>query len=64
MDIAHLKGKYCGKLILVGNLECSQVLPLGSEDVIHEAKGLISVASAGGGHFIGSSSEITPSTHL
>jgi len=65
MDIAHLKEKYDGKLILVGNLDCSQVLPLGSEEeVIREAKGLISVASVGGGHFIGSSSEITPSTPL
>ena len=65
MDIAHLKEKYDGKLILVGNLDCSQVLPLGSEDeVIREAKGLISVASVGGGHFIGSSSEITPITPL
>lgn len=65
MDIAHLKEKYYGKLILVGNLDCSQVLPLSSEEqVVYEAKKLIGMASAGGGHFIGSSSEITPSTPL
>lgn len=65
MDIAHLKRKYYGKLILVGNLDCSQVLPLGSkETVIEETKRLIEVASPGGGHFIGSSSEITPATPL
>jgi len=65
MDIAHLKEKYYGRLILVGNLDCSQVLPLSSEEkVVHETKKLIGTASAGGGHFIGSSSEITPSTPL
>jgi uroporphyrinogen decarboxylase len=65
MDIAHLKGEYYGKLILVGNLDCSQVLPLSAgRNVAEETKKLICSASAGGGHFIGSSSEITPSTPL
>jgi len=65
MDIAHLKDKYYGKLILVGNLDCSQILPLSSEkEVVDETKRLIGKASHGGGHFIGSSSEITPSTPL
>lgn len=65
MDIAHLKEKYYGQLILVGNLDCSQILPLCSEkEVVDETKGLIGKASHGGGHFIGSSSEITPSTPL
>jgi uroporphyrinogen decarboxylase len=65
MDIAHLKGKYYGRLILVGNLDCSQVLPLCSEkEVVEETKRLIGKASHGGGHFLGSSSEITPSTPL
>ena len=61
MDISHLKKKYYAKLILVGNLDCSQILPLGSTGtVVEETKRLIEVASPGGGHFIGSSSEITP----
>ncbi|MEM2960713.1 MAG: uroporphyrinogen decarboxylase family protein [Candidatus Bathyarchaeia archaeon] len=65
MDIGHLKEKYYGKLILVGNLDCSQILPLGSpEKIVEETKKLIEIASPGGGHFIGSSSEITPSTPL
>lgn len=65
MDIAYLKKKYYGKLILVGNLDCSQVLPLGSKKEVREAtKKCIRDASPGGGHFIGSSSEITPSTPL
>jgi hypothetical protein len=65
MDIAHLKEKYYGKLILVGNLDCSQILPLGPPElVVEETKKLIGIASPGGGHFIGSSSELTPSTPL
>ena len=65
MDIAYLKKKYYKKLILVGNLDCSQILPLGTkEEVIEATKKCIRDASKGGGHFIGSSSEITPSTPL
>lgn len=63
MDIAYLKRKYYGKLILVGNVDCSRVLPLGTvEDVARATKECLRVASPGGGHFIGSSSEIVPST--
>ncbi len=65
MDIAHLKQKYYGKLILVGNLDCSQTLPLATpQQVARETIKLIKTASPGGGHFIGSSSEITPATPL
>lgn len=63
MDIGYLKRKYYRKLILVGNVDCSQILPLGTrEEVIEASKECIRQASKGGGHFIGSSSEITPST--
>jgi uroporphyrinogen decarboxylase len=65
MDIGLLKRRYGNKLIMVGNVDCSQVLPLGSvEDVIEATKECIRLASPGGGHFIGSSSEIVPSTPL
>ncbi len=63
MDIALLKKRYGNRLALVGNVDCSQVLPLGSvEDVIEATKQCIRDASPGGGHFIGSSSEIVPAT--
>jgi len=63
MDIGLLKKRYGKNLILVGNVDCSQVLPLGSvEDVVRATKECIRQASMGGGHFIGSSSEVTPST--
>jgi len=63
MDIAHLKKRYGKDLVLVGNVDCSQVLPLGSvEDVVAATRQCIRDASPGGGHFIGSSSEIVPCT--
>jgi uroporphyrinogen decarboxylase len=65
MDIGLLKRRYGRRLILVGNVDCSQVLPLGSpDDVVEATKACIRAASPGGGHFIGSSSEIVPSTPL
>jgi uroporphyrinogen decarboxylase len=63
MDIGFLKKRYGRNLILVGNVDCSQVLPLGSvDDVIAATKECLRQASKGGGHFIGSSSEIVPAT--
>ncbi len=65
MDIGHLKKRYGRRLILVGNVDCSQTLPLGTvEDVREAVRRCVRAASPGGGHFIGSSSEITPSTPL
>lgn len=63
MDIGYLKKRYGKNLVLVGNMDCSQLLPLGTvEDVIEATKECIRQASPGGGHFIGSSSEIVPAT--
>jgi uroporphyrinogen decarboxylase len=63
MDIGYLKKRYGKNLVLVGNVDCSQVLPLGTvEEVIEATKECIRQASKGGGHFIGSSSEIVPAT--
>jgi len=63
MDLGVLKRRYHGKLILVGGVDCSQVLPLGSvQDVERATIEALRAAGPGGGFFIGSSSEITPST--
>ena len=65
MDIGLLKKRYGKRLILVGNVDCSQVLPLGSvADVVEATKDCLRAAGHGGGLFIGSSSEIVPSTPL
>lgn len=63
MDIGLLKQRYRNRLVLVGNLDCSQLLPLGSVEEVREGtRELLRTASPGGGHLIGSSSEITPTT--
>ena len=65
MDIGLLKKRYGPRLILVGNVDCSQVLPLGSrEDVVEAVVDCLRAAAPGGGHFIGSSSEVTPATPI
>ncbi len=65
MDIGYLRKRYGKNLILVGNVDCSQVLPLGSkEDVVNAVKDCLRAAAPGGGHFIGSSSEVVPATPL
>ena len=62
-DIGELKRKYGDRLLFVGNIDCSQVLPLGSaEDVRRAVKQCLRDAGHGGGLFIGSSSEIVPAT--
>jgi len=61
MDIGYLKRRYGGRLILVGNVDCSRTLPLGTvEDVRRAVRECVLAASRGGGHFIGSSSEAHP----
>jgi len=63
MDIAYLKKRYGKNLVLVGNVDCSQVLPLGTvRDVITATKQCLRDAGHGGGLLIGSSSEIVPCT--
>ncbi len=64
-DIGELKRRYHGRLILVGNVDCSQVLPLGTVEQIRAAVlSCLQAAGHGGGLFIGSSSEIVPATPL
>jgi hypothetical protein len=65
MDIAWVKREFGDRLVLSGNVDCSQVLPLGSPgDVIEATKNCLRDAGHGGGLFIGSSSEIVPATPL
>jgi uroporphyrinogen decarboxylase len=63
MTLAALRQRYGRRLILVGGIDCSQLLPLGTPAQIGEAvRDAMAVAAPGGGLFIGSSSEITPAT--
>jgi len=64
-DIGLLKRRYGDRLVLVGNVDSSQLLPFGTREEIREGvKACLRAASPGGGHFIGSSTQILPSTPL
>jgi len=53
MDIGYVKEKYGDKLILVGNVDGSRILPFGTpEEVEEEVKSCIRKGSPGGGHLI------------
>jgi len=61
MDIGDVKAKYGDKLVLLGNIDCSQVLPLGSASDVEKATvECIRKAAPGSGFCLGSSSEIIP----
>lgn len=65
MELKPLKKRYGNRLILVGGIDCSQLLPLGTPEEIRQAvQRAMQVAAPGGGLFIGSSSEINPATPL
>jgi uroporphyrinogen decarboxylase len=61
MDIGKVKRKYGGRIAVIGNVDCSYVLPLGSEKEVEDAvKETIAKASPGGGHVMASSNSIHP----
>ncbi|MDW8321170.1 MAG: uroporphyrinogen decarboxylase family protein [Armatimonadota bacterium] len=65
MELETLKKRYGDRLVLVGGIDCSQLLPLGApDDIRREVERAMQVAAPGGGFFIGSSSEINPATPL
>jgi len=65
MDVGLIKRRYGKRLILVGGVDCSQVLPLGSvQDIVEVTKQCLRDGGRGGGLFIGSTSEIVPATPL
>jgi hypothetical protein len=59
MDIGVIKRIYGEKITLMGNVDCGQILHLGTpEDVIKATKNVMRVASPGGGHILSSSNTI------
>lgn len=59
MDLIKIKEEYGDKLILIGNVDSSNLLPYASEeDIKKEVIKCISNAAPGGGYFISSSTEI------
>ena len=59
MDLAEIKSQYGSQITLMGNVDCGNVLHLGSEeDVEHDTLRVIKTASPGGGHILSSSNTI------
>ncbi|MHA1682353.1 MAG: uroporphyrinogen decarboxylase family protein [Promethearchaeota archaeon] len=62
MDLGHLKETYGSKVCLIGNLDCSRLLPYGTEqEVIDATKQCIKDAAVGGGYIFGATTDITDS---
>ncbi|MFQ6066579.1 MAG: uroporphyrinogen decarboxylase family protein, partial [bacterium] len=61
MDIGEIKQKYGDRICIVGNVDCTEVLPHGTREDVEEAvKETIAKASGGGGHILASSNSIHP----
>lgn len=62
MDLKHLKDTYGNQVTLIGNLDCSQLLPFGSQnEVITATKKCLDDAMSGGGYICGPTTDITDS---
>ncbi len=65
MNLKHLKETYGDKLCLIGNIDVSTTLPLGTPaDVVREVKQCISDAAAGGGYIVSPCTDFTDSVPL
>ena len=65
MDIGEVKEKYGERLVLLGGIDCSHILPLGStQDVERAVIKAIKEGAPGSGFCLGSSSEIRTGTPL
>lgn len=61
MDIGEVKERYGDRIAVVGNVDCSVLLPYGRPEQVEEAvKETIAKASKGGGHVLASSNSIHP----
>ena len=61
MDIGETKKYLSGKSAVLGNIDCSFLLPFGTEDEVRDAvRDTIRIAAPGGGYIISSSNSIHP----
>jgi uroporphyrinogen decarboxylase len=61
MDIVAAKNRMQGKAAVLGNIDCTELLPFGSEEeVINTVKNTIQAVAPGGGYIITSSNSIHP----
>ncbi|MFH1007791.1 MAG: uroporphyrinogen decarboxylase family protein [Candidatus Latescibacterota bacterium] len=61
MDIGAVKAQYGDRIAVIGNVDCTEILPHGSrQDVVDAVKETLAKASVGGGHILASSNSIHP----
>ena len=61
MDIREVKKYLAGKACILGNIDCRNLLPFGTEEEVEQAvKKTIEKVSQGGGYIITSSNSIHP----
>jgi len=61
MDIGEVKAHLAGRACVVGNIDCRNLLPFGTEDeVVQTVRETIEKAGAGGGYILSSSNSIHP----
>jgi len=61
MDIGDVKEKFGDRITLVGNIDCGELLPRGTEaEVVEAVKETIAKAAPGGGYILASSNSIHP----
>lgn len=64
MDLAHLKQQYGSRVCLIGNMDCSQLLPFGTEDeIIAYVKKAIRDAGEGGGYIFSAATDLIDSVN-
>ncbi|NOX57011.1 MAG: hypothetical protein GXP27_21745 [Planctomycetes bacterium] len=62
MDIGRVKQQYGDRVTIVGNVDCTELLPHATPEEVEEAvKETIAKGSPGGGHILASSNSIHPS---
>ena len=60
MDIAQIKQHYGKRLVIVGGVDASGVLPLGTVDEVREAtRRILDIAAGGSGYVLGSTTELS-----
>ena len=64
MDLGHLKQTYGDQVCLIGNVDCSRVLPFATEDeIIEETLKCLRQAAEGGGYIFGPTTDIIDSAN-
>jgi len=61
MDIGEVKGRYGDRLCILGNIDCTYLLPFGTEEEVEQTvRETIQAAAPGGGYIMASSNSIHP----